>query len=67
MDDSLVDLAHVRSVKTLRVSNNRLFGGNVKYVNLIPEQDPVVTTGSVITRADSNTDAFSGDDLLLVI
>lgn len=62
LDDLTVDLAQIETVKTLRVSNNRLFGGNVKYVNLVPENDPVITSGSVITKADSNTDAFSGDD-----
>ena len=63
LDDLTVDLAQIDAVKSLRVSLNRLFGGNVKYVNLVPEHNPVVTSGAVITRYDSsNADCFSGDD-----
>lgn len=62
LDDLTVDLAQIKNVKTLQVSNNRLFAGNIEYVDLIPTTNPSVVSGSVITRTSAFTDPYSSDD-----
>jgi hypothetical protein len=63
LEDIVVDLAQIDTVKTLNIKDNRLFGGNVKYTNLeFDNGTPSITSGSIITQASSSIDSFSSDD-----
>lgn len=62
LDDLTVDQAQIQSLKSLRVSNNRLLGGNIKYTDLQPTILPTVVSGSVVKRTSSFTDPYAGDD-----
>lgn len=60
IEELVVDLAAIKSVKTLAIKQNRLFGGNVKYHNLeFDNGEPEITSGAVTTPAGSFTDGFS--------
>ena len=57
IEDIVVDLAPLKTVKTLQVKNNKLFGGNLTYWNRTLESDPVVT-GSIATETTLGTSDF---------
>jgi hypothetical protein len=57
IEDIVVDLAPLKTVKTLQVKNNKLFGGNLTYWNRTLESDPVVT-GSIATQTTTGTNDF---------
>lgn len=57
IEDIVVDLAPLKTVKTLAVKNNKLFGGNLTYWNRTLESDPVVT-GSIATQTTTGTNDF---------
>lgn len=63
LEDIVVDLAQISTVKTLNVKDNRLFAGNVTYTSLeMDNGTPAITSGTVITEASSGVDSFSSDD-----
>lgn len=63
LEDIVVDLAQIKTAKTLNVKDNRLFAGNITYTNLeFDNGDPTVTSGSIITQADALVDSFSSDE-----
>jgi hypothetical protein len=61
LSDIVVDLAAIRSVKTLQIKNNRLFGGNLKYWEREYDNGDPEVTGNVMTASqDLRSDtAFS--------
>jgi len=60
LSDIVVDLAQIETVKSLKIKENRLMGGNVKYTPLeFDNGTPSITSGSIATRVDSNQDAYS--------
>lgn len=59
IEDIVVDLAAIQTVKTLQVKNNRLFGGNITYWNREYDNGNPEITGSLIDTAaelDNDTD-----------
>lgn len=56
IEDVVVDLAAIQTVKTLQVKNNRLFGGNVKYWNRSYDNGDTVVSGFLTSTAGSLTD-----------
>lgn len=63
LEQIVVDLAQVEKVKTLAVKDNRLFAGNVHYTELeFDNGNPTVTSGTIITQADTTVDSFSKDE-----
>ncbi len=48
IDDIVVDLAQIKTIKTLNVKQNRLFGANVKYVDLTFDNgEPEISSGVI--------------------
>lgn len=63
LEDIVVDLAQIKTAKTLNVKDNRLFAANVKYTALeFDNGTPAITSGSVITQASALVDSFSSDE-----
>lgn len=62
IEDLTVDLAAIKTVKTLAVSRNRLFLGNVKYHQFDFDNGEPATGGSIITDAASQADSFSNQE-----
>lgn len=63
LSDIVVDLAQIETIKTLKVKQNRLMGGNIKYTPLeFDNGTPSVTSGTIATRVDTNQDAYSSDE-----
>jgi hypothetical protein len=67
IEDLVVDLAALQSVKTLGVKQGRLFGGNVQYKNLEFDNGEPAASGSIIvdvgTDDSFNDHAFSSTKL----
>lgn len=54
LTDITVDLAQIETVKTIAVKENRLFGGNISYVNLEADNGtPQITSGLVLKTTDN--------------
>ncbi len=52
IDDIVVDLAQIKTAKTLNIKQNRLFIGNIQYTNLAFDNGhPTITSGSIISQA----------------
>src|SRR5690606_28298865 len=59
IEDLVVDLAAIKSVKSLNVKEKRLIGANVEYHNLEFDNGTPLAGGSIITRTSSAGDLFS--------
>lgn len=60
IDDIVVDLAQIKTVKTLNVKQNRLFGGNVKYVDFTFDNgNPTITSGSILRYGGSERTSYA--------
>lgn len=61
--DITVDLAQIKTAKTLNVKENRLVLGNIKYFPLeFDNGTPTVTSGSITSTTVASKDAYSSDD-----
>lgn len=61
IDDIIVDLAQIETVKTLNVKENRLVAGNIKYTALEFDNGTPAITGGSILPITSGVDGFSSD------
>ncbi len=59
IEDLVVDLAAIKSVKTLGIKQNRLFGGNIKYHNFVFDNGVPSAGGSIISSHGTQADSFS--------
>lgn len=63
LEDVVVDLAQIETVKTLAIKDNRLFAGNIKYTDLEMDNGvPAIGSGTIISQASSGVDTFSDDE-----
>jgi hypothetical protein len=62
LEDITIDLAQISTVKTLNVKDNRLFAGNINYVDFeFDNGTPQITSGEIITQSSAVVDSFSSD------
>ncbi len=59
MSDIVVDLAPVKTSKTIAIKNNRLFLGNIEYWDRTPDRIPTVTGSVVASSVSSAKNNFS--------
>jgi hypothetical protein len=63
ISDITVDLAQIKTAKTLAIKENRLIGAYVIYTDLTNDNGiPACATGSIIAQTVSTQDAYSSDD-----
>lgn len=63
LEDIVVDLAQIETVKTLNVKDNRLFAGNIKYTELeFDNGEPEIASGTILRQGDTSVDSFSSDE-----